>query len=200
MRCRVYLARIDEGQVWVRAEAVVPQRAAGKRRLVVIGNGVAAMRTLEELLELAPQAYDITVFGAEPHSPYNRVLLSPVLAGEKTDRGDHHRTRPSGSGSRASCCIWAIRWCAIDRRAAPRAFAAGRRSRLRPAADRDRIDAGAVARCRGAILPGVLTFRDLQDVDAMLAGARSARAVRSSSAAACSDLRRPRVCCAGAWT
>ena len=49
----VYLARIHEGQVWVRAEPVVMPRAAVKRRLVVIGNGVAAMRTLEELLAVA---------------------------------------------------------------------------------------------------------------------------------------------------
>src|SRR5205823_6178870 len=52
--------------------------------LVVIGNGMAGMRTVEELLELAPDMYRITVFGAEPHGNYNRILLSPVLAGEKT--------------------------------------------------------------------------------------------------------------------
>ena len=44
---------------------------------------MAGMRTLEELLALAPDAYDITVFGAEPHGNYNRIMLSPVLAGEK---------------------------------------------------------------------------------------------------------------------
>ena len=55
-----------------------------KTRLVVIGNGMAGMRTLEELLKLAPDMYDITVFGAEPHGNYNRILLSPVLAGEMT--------------------------------------------------------------------------------------------------------------------
>ena len=53
-------------------------------RLVVIGNGMAGMRTVEELLKLAPDMYRITVFGAEPHGNYNRILLSPVLAGEKT--------------------------------------------------------------------------------------------------------------------
>ncbi len=52
-------------------------------RLVVIGNGMAGVRTLEELLALAPALYDITVFGAEPHPNYNRILLSPVLAGEQ---------------------------------------------------------------------------------------------------------------------
>src|SRR6185312_15593097 len=53
-------------------------------RLVVIGNGMAGIRTIEELLALAPNQYEITVFGAEPHPNYNRILLSPVLAGEQT--------------------------------------------------------------------------------------------------------------------
>jgi len=55
-----------------------------KSRLVMIGNGMAGVRTLEELLKVAPELYDITVFGAEPHPNYNRILLSPVLAGEQT--------------------------------------------------------------------------------------------------------------------
>ncbi|MDP9125771.1 MAG: nitrite reductase large subunit NirB [Pseudomonadota bacterium] len=55
-----------------------------KMRLVMIGNGMAGVRTLEELLKIAPDLYDITVFGAEPHPNYNRILLSPVLAGEQT--------------------------------------------------------------------------------------------------------------------
>ena len=55
-----------------------------KSKLVMVGNGMAGMRTLEELLKVAPELYDITVFGAEPHPNYNRILLSPVLAGEQT--------------------------------------------------------------------------------------------------------------------
>ena len=55
-----------------------------KMKLVLVGNGMAGVRTLEELLKLAPDLYDITVFGAEPHPNYNRILLSPVLAGEQT--------------------------------------------------------------------------------------------------------------------
>lgn len=54
-----------------------------RSKLVVVGNGMAGIRTLEELLALAPDRYDITVFGAEPHPNYNRILLSPVLAGEQ---------------------------------------------------------------------------------------------------------------------
>ena len=53
-------------------------------RLVLVGNGMAGVRALEELLKIAPDLYDITVFGAEPHPNYNRILLSPVLAGEQT--------------------------------------------------------------------------------------------------------------------
>ena len=55
-----------------------------KLKLVMVGNGMAGVRTLEELLKVAPDLYDITVFGAEPHPNYNRILLSPVLAGEQT--------------------------------------------------------------------------------------------------------------------
>jgi nitrite reductase (NADH) large subunit len=55
-----------------------------KLRLVLVGNGMAGVRTLEELLKIAPDHYAITVFGTEPHPNYNRILLSPVLAGEQT--------------------------------------------------------------------------------------------------------------------
>jgi len=54
-----------------------------KEKLVLVGNGMAGVRALEELLKLAPDMYEITVFGAEPHPNYNRIMLSPVLAGEK---------------------------------------------------------------------------------------------------------------------
>src|SRR5574343_402291 len=55
-----------------------------KPRLVLIGNGMAGVRTVEDLLKIKPDHYDITSFGAEPHPNYNRILLSPVLAGEMT--------------------------------------------------------------------------------------------------------------------
>lgn len=54
-----------------------------KPKLVVIGNGMAGMRTVDELIQLAPDKYDITVFGAEPHGNYNRIMLTPVLFGAK---------------------------------------------------------------------------------------------------------------------
>jgi nitrite reductase (NADH) large subunit len=58
-----------------------------KMKLVVVGNGMAGMRTVEELLKIAPDIYDITVFGDEPYPNYNRIMLSPVLANEQTIEG-----------------------------------------------------------------------------------------------------------------
>ena len=55
-----------------------------KQKLVMVGNGMAGVRTIEELLKLNPDLYEITIFGSEPHPNYNRILLSPVLAGEQT--------------------------------------------------------------------------------------------------------------------
>ncbi len=55
-----------------------------RRRLVLIGNGMAGVRALEEIFSRAPNEFAVTVFGAEPHGNYNRIMLSPVLAGEKT--------------------------------------------------------------------------------------------------------------------
>ncbi|MCQ6563084.1 nitrite reductase large subunit NirB [Paenibacillus mendelii] len=52
-----------------------------KKKLVLIGNGMAGVRAIEHLLKLSPGSYDITIFGAEPHPNYNRIMLSSVLAG-----------------------------------------------------------------------------------------------------------------------
>lgn len=54
-----------------------------RRKLVVLGNGMAAGRVLEELFARAPDKYDVTIFGAEPRVNYDRIMLSPVLSGEK---------------------------------------------------------------------------------------------------------------------
>ena len=52
-----------------------------KKKLVVVGNGMAAGRVLEELFSRAPDRYEVTIFGAEPRVNYDRIMLSPVLAG-----------------------------------------------------------------------------------------------------------------------
>src|SRR5215204_6943513 len=58
--------------------------ANDRERLVVIGNGMAGCRAVEEILARDPERYSITIFGAEPRVNYNRIMLSPVLAGERS--------------------------------------------------------------------------------------------------------------------
>mgnify|MGYP001768137003 CR=1 FL=1 len=55
-----------------------------RQKLIVVGNGMAGIRTVEELLALAPEKYEITVVSSESVAAYNRIMLSPVLSGEKT--------------------------------------------------------------------------------------------------------------------
>jgi nitrite reductase (NADH) large subunit len=52
-------------------------------RLVVIGNGMAGARVVEEILKRAPDRFEIVMFGAEPYGNYNRILLSNVLNGSQ---------------------------------------------------------------------------------------------------------------------
>ena len=54
-----------------------------KKELVVIGNGMAGVAAVEEIIKLAPERYNITIFGKEEHPNYNRVLLADLLTGEK---------------------------------------------------------------------------------------------------------------------
>ena len=86
-------------------------RSNARARLVVVGNGMAGMRTVEELLKIAPQMYSITVFGAEPHPNYNRSLLSPVLAGEQQVEQIIINSL-DWYAETASCCIRASALCA----------------------------------------------------------------------------------------
>ncbi|XEC95278.1 nitrite reductase large subunit NirB [Paenibacillus tarimensis] len=53
-----------------------------KKRLVMIGNGMAGVSFVEQLLKLNPNKYEITIIGSEPHPNYNRIMLSSVLAGD----------------------------------------------------------------------------------------------------------------------
>ena len=139
-------------------------------RLVVIGNGMAGCRAVEEILERDPARYAITIFGAEPRVNYNRIMLSPVLAGEKAfddivinDQAwydDNGITLVSGDPV-----------AQIDR--ATQTVIA-RSGRVEPF-DTLLIATGSdpvVIPIPGAKLPGVVTFRDLDDVDRMLAAAQ----------------------------
>ncbi|WP_300454652.1 nitrite reductase large subunit NirB [Accumulibacter sp.] len=144
-----------------------------KQRLVMVGNGMAGVRTLEELLKIAPDRYQITVFGAEPHPNYNRILLSPVLAGEMTIQdivlNDHAWYARHGItlhlGKKVS---------RIDR---------VRRQVIAEdgtAADYDRLllatgSTPFILPIPGNALPGVISYRDIADTDAMIDAARRYR-------------------------
>ncbi|PWR22272.1 nitrite reductase large subunit NirB [Zavarzinia compransoris] len=139
------------------------------RRLVVIGNGMAAGRMLEHLTELAPGAHEITVFGAEPRVNYNRILLSPVLSGEKTfEQIVTHDDQ--WYETRGITLVKGGEITAVDRAAKT---VTARDGNVTPY-DALVIATGSspfIVPVPGHRLPGVVAYRDLDDVDAMLAAA-----------------------------
>ena len=144
-----------------------------KQRLVVIGNGMAGMRTVEELLSAAPEKYDITVFGAEPYGNYNRIMLSSVLCGEKTieDIVINDRQWYADNG----ICLYAGQDKAVVRidRVTRKVYAQDGTS---AAYDRLLIATGSkpvVPAIPGNDLEGVISFRDIFDVNRMLTYSRS---------------------------
>jgi nitrite reductase (NADH) large subunit len=167
----VHPVRSIDGGVWLPAAAA--RRANTRQRLVVIGNGMAALRTLDELLRLAPDVYDITVFGAESHSGYNRILLSSVLSGEKQpgDIVSHSAQWYSEQGIALHLIDPVV---AIDRQRRQVRAASGRVCQY----DRLLIATGSIPNILdipGVGLPGVVTFRSLADVASMLAAAQPAK-------------------------
>ncbi|WP_374469403.1 nitrite reductase large subunit NirB [Phenylobacterium sp.] len=140
-----------------------------KERLVVVGNGMAGCRTLEELLRREPDRYEITVFGAEPRVNYDRILLSPVLAGEKRFEdivlNDLAWYAASGITLHAGRAV-----TAIDREAKVVLAEGG----LEVSYDRLLLATGSDPvrlPLPGSDLAGVVTFRDVDDVEAMAAAA-----------------------------
>ncbi len=150
-------------------QLIIAERADPRPHLVVIGNGMAGCRAVEELLARDATRYRVTIFGAEPHVNYNRIMLSPVLAGEKTFEqivinghdwyADHAITLVAGDPV-----------ASIDR--AGRTITA--RSGMQVGYDRLLIATGSdpfIIPVPGRDLPGVIGFRDMADVDHMLAAA-----------------------------
>ncbi len=142
-----------------------------KQRLVVIGNGMAPGRALERLFETAPGAYDVTIFNAEPRVNYDRIMLSPVLSGEKSfdDIVIH------GDGWYVANGVTLYKGhkvVAIDRAARTVTSEHG----VVAAYDKLIVATGSmpiVIPVPGKDLAGVLTYRDLDDVEAMLIAAKS---------------------------
>ena len=141
-----------------------------KMNLVLIGNGMAGVRALEELIKIAPDLYNITVFGAEPHPNYNRILLSPVLAGEQTvDEiilnplawyADHHITLHLGK-----------KVVKVDRSKRLVIADDGQGGEITADYDRLLIATGShpfILPVPGKDLQGVIAYRDIADTETMI--------------------------------
>jgi nitrite reductase (NADH) large subunit len=142
-----------------------------RQKLVMVGNGMAGVRTVEELLKIAPDLYDVTVFGAEPHPNYNRILLSPVLAGEQTldeivlNSWDWYKENN------------------ITLHAGKKVVQVDRAKRIVTAQDGTQAPYDRLLLCTGSnpfILPvpgkdlkGVIAYRDIADTNAMIEAAKS---------------------------
>ncbi|MDQ0504093.1 nitrite reductase large subunit NirB [Xanthobacter agilis] len=136
------------------------------QKLVIIGNGMAPGRMLEELLEKAPGLYDVTIFNAEPRVNYDRIMLSPVLSGEK-DYADIIIHDEGWYAYHGITLHKGARVTRIDRAAKTVTAANG----VTAAYDKLVIATGSapvILPVPGADLPGVVAYRDLDDVLRML--------------------------------
>jgi nitrite reductase (NADH) large subunit len=142
-----------------------------RANLVMIGNGMAGCRTLEELLKIAPDLYSITVFGSEPHPNYNRILLSPVLAGEMSVQdiilNDIAWYRSHGIALHTGKRI--VRIDRIARKVIADDGTVAEYDRLLLASGSNPF----ILPVPGKDLPGVVTYRDIADTEAMIRAARS---------------------------
>ncbi len=140
-------------------------------KLVIIGNGMAPGRMLEHLFETARGRYEVTIFNAEPRVNYDRIMLSPVLSGEK----DYQEIIIHGDGwyiKNGIVLYKGHKVVGIDRAAKTLISNHGAVARY----DKLVIATGSlpvVLPVPGNNLAGVLTYRDLDDVNAMLLAAQS---------------------------
>ncbi|MEP1539029.1 MAG: nitrite reductase large subunit NirB [Paracoccaceae bacterium] len=135
------------------------------QKLVVIGAGMASGRVLEHLTENAPDAFDITLFNAEPRGNYNRIMLSPVLSGEKTYE-EIVTHDDIWYGQRNVTCRFDEHVVEID---TEMKIVAGENGAV--PYDKLLIATGSapfIIPVSGKDLEGVITYRDLDDTNAMI--------------------------------
>ena len=167
----VFPSKIENGRVLI---SPTPQKtyitnngvSNEKMKLVLVGNGLAGMRCLEDLLDMAPDRYEITVIGEEPWGNYNRIMLSPVLSGEKTieDIMLHPHAWYADKNIRFIADDPAVK---IDR---PRKNVYTKKG-LKVDYDRLILATGSkpfIPPIEGKELKGVVSFRDIYDVNKMI--------------------------------
>ncbi|MDW4498911.1 nitrite reductase large subunit NirB [Sulfitobacter sp. D35] len=147
------------------------------QKLIVIGAGMATGRALEHLFETAPGTYEVTLFNAEPRGNYNRIMLSPVLSGEKSyeEIVIHDADWYAAQGV---TCRFGEKVVAIDR--AAKTVTAENGDTL--SYDKLLFGTGSnpfIIPMPGHDLDGVIAYRDLEDTQAMIdaSGTPGARAV-----------------------
>ena len=167
----VFPSKIEEGRVFVSPTAQKTYitnngTSQEKMKLVLVGNGLAGMRCLEDLLDMAPERYEVTVIGEEPWGNYNRIMLSPVLSGDKSieDIMLHPHAWYSDKGIHFIAGDAAVK---IDR---PRKQVYTEKGIV---VDYDRLILATGSKpfippIKGSDLKGVLSFRDIYDVNTML--------------------------------
>src|SRR5688572_9300539 len=142
-----------------------------REKLVIIGNGMAPGRMLEHLFEQAPERYDVTIFNAEPRVNYDRIMLSPLLSGEK----DFEQIIIHGDG-------WYIKH-GITLYKGHKVTKIDRANKTVTSEHGETVSYDKLVIATGSVpfilpvpgnnLPGVLSYRDLDDVNAMLVAAQS---------------------------
>jgi len=138
------------------------------QKLVIIGAGMASGRVLEHLFEAAPDAYEVTLFNAEPRGNYNRIMLSPVLSGEKSYEEIVTHDDAWYADNKVTC-RFGEHVVKIDR---DRKIVTGQNGEV--PYDKLVIGTGSapfIIPVPGKDLPGVITYRDLDDTNAMIAAA-----------------------------
>lgn len=167
----VFPSKIEDGRVFVSSTAQKTYitnngTSQEKMKLVLVGNGLAGMRCLEDLLDMAPERYEVTVIGEEPWGNYNRIMLSPVLSGDKSieDIMLHPHAWYSDKGIHFIAGDAAVK---IDR---PRKQVYTEKGIV---VDYDRLILATGSKpfippIKGSDLKGVLSFRDIYDVNTML--------------------------------
>ncbi|MGJ8611786.1 MAG: NAD(P)/FAD-dependent oxidoreductase, partial [Octadecabacter sp.] len=136
-----------------------------KQKLVVIGAGMASGRVLEHLFDTNPDAYDVTLFNTETRGNYNRIMLSPVLSGEKT----YEEIVTHDDGWYADNNVTCRFGEAVDRIDRDKKVVEGANGPV--AYDKLLIATGSapfIIPVPGKDLPGVISYRDLDDTNAMI--------------------------------
>jgi nitrite reductase (NADH) large subunit len=137
-----------------------------KQKLIIIGAGMATGRALETLLETAPDAYDVTLFNAEPRGNYNRIMLSPVLSGDKTYAEIETHT-PQWYSENGITCRFGEKVASIDRKAKT---VTAQNGDVLPY-DKLMFGTGSnpfIIPLPGHDLEGVIAYRDLEDTERMM--------------------------------